>query len=303
MFKLVLLALADTTLGAQAVRLAGSLAARCGAGFAVQHVSGPLSQEGGCVLHLPGEDELNARRAEVEALCREAMPPGLTADVLLSAGFVHVEVLKTARLLEPDLLVLGGLDEAERCHRELSGSASAACLLIASSAPCPVLVVPAEAPLPTGPFQRILVVTDLEDEPEAVLGLAARLAASEGAVLRAFHALPRQFADTPSLAQALGKAKDRLAYLGRSLALPDFLDMAVREGDPAVEILKDARENKADLLVLATGSYGKDGAAAGRVPAHVLEGARCPVLFLGDQALARLSASATTTAAAPTVKG
>ena len=302
MFKLVLLALADTTVGVQAVRLAGSLAARCGAGFAVQHVSGPLSQEGGCVLHLPGEDELTARRAEVETLCRVAMPPGLTADVMLSAGFVHVEVLKTARLLGPDLLVLGGLDEAERCRRELSGSARSAALLIAASAPCPVLVAPAGVALPSGPVQRILAVTDLGDATEAVLGLAAQLAACEGASLRAFHALPRQFADSANLAQALGKAKNRLDYLGRSLPgpvqLPAPLDVAVREGDPAVEILKDARESKADLLVLALDSYGQDGLELGRVPAHVLEGARCPVLLLGAQALARLSASATAAATA-----
>ncbi|MBU1042394.1 MAG: universal stress protein [Proteobacteria bacterium] len=300
MFKLVLLALADLNAGVQTVRLAGALALRHGAGFAVQHVSGPLGQEGGCVLHLPSEAELAARRNEVEALCRVAMPPGLTADVVQSAGFVHVEVLKTARLLEPDLLVLGGLDEAERCHRELTGTAAAAALRIASAASCPVLVVPAEAHMPSVPFQRILVATDLSDTAEAVLGVAARLAAREGSTLRAFHALDlaQPLTEDAPLAPALERARDRLAYLGRSLPLQDPMDLAVREGDPAVEILKDAREIQADLLVLASNSYGEQSA----VPDRVLCGARCPVLFIGPQALANLhrpAAGATTTTASP----
>ena len=77
----------------------------------------------------------------------------------------------------------------------------------------------------------------------------------------------------------------------------------MREGDPAVEILKDARESRADLLVLATGSYGQDGPTPGRALAQVLEGARCPVLLLGEQALARLSSSTTATATTTAARG
>jgi nucleotide-binding universal stress UspA family protein len=281
MFKLVLLALADTAVGVSAVRLAAFLAARHGAGFAVQHVSGPLSQEGGCVLHLPDEGDLAARRAEVEALCRAVMPVGLTADVMLAAGFVHVEVLKTARLLGPDLLVLGGLDEAERCRRELTGAASRAALVIAASAPCPVLVVPADVALPSVPFQRVLAATDLSSSADAVLGVAARLAAREGASLRAFHALPQT---TDNLDRYLGRARDRLAFLGRGLPHTGHMTLAAREGDPSVEILKDARECQADLLVLAPDHFGQDAS----IPGRVLDGARCPVLLVGPQSQAFL---------------
>ncbi|MDQ7834982.1 MAG: universal stress protein [Humidesulfovibrio sp.] len=287
MFTLVLLALADTTVGVVAMRLAASLAARHGAGFAVQHVSGPLSQEGGCVLRLPGEADLAARRAEVEALCRVAMPVGLTSDVMLAAGFVHVEVLKTARLLGPDLLVLGGLDEVERCRRELTGSATKAALVIAAAAPCPVLVVPSNAPMPSVPFQRVLAATDLSFSAEAVLGVAARLAACERASLRAFHALP-QPSNQPGhgLERELDRSRDRLAFLARSLPLVSHMDVAAREGDPSVEILKDARESQADLIVLAADRYGQDSL----IPGRVLDGARCAVLLVGPQAPAFLAA-------------
>jgi nucleotide-binding universal stress UspA family protein len=203
-----------------------------------------------------------------------------------------VEVLKTARLLGPDLLVLGGLDEVERCRRELTGSATKAALVIAASAPCPVLVVPGEAPLPSTPFLRVLIATDLLPGADAVLGAAARLAMREGASLRAFHALP--VPEAKNLPQALRKATDQLAYLGRALPLAKAMDIAVREGDPAVEILKDARECQADLLVLAADRYGQDDS----VPSRVLEGARCPVLLVGPQGLADLAHQSEPAAAA-----
>ena len=292
MFRLVLLALTDAADGASAARVASHIAARHGAGFAVQHVSGPPRQAGGCILHLPTEEDLAARRAGVEALCRTVMPPGLTADVMLCAGFAHVEILKTARVLEPDLLVLGNQGEADDCRRELSGATSDTALLMAETARCPVLVVPAGAPEPTVPFRRILAATDLSDSVEAVLGFAARLAAREGADLRAFHVLPlAPGAPVPSaeyLSRTLAKARERLEYLGRNLPTPRPMAIGAREGEPAVEILKDARESRADLLVLAPGCYGPEAPAAGRL----LAGARCPVLLVGPLAQKELARNA-----------
>lgn len=60
--------------------------------------------------------------------------------------------------------------------------------------------------------------------------------------------------------------------------------MAVRGGDPSLEILQDARESLTDLIVLASTCYGEQAAVPDRVPG----GARCPVLFVGPQALANL---------------
>ena len=290
MFKLVLLALADKADGKAAAQLASSLAARHGAGFAVQHVSGPVGQEGGCVLQLPGEGDLAARRTEVETLLREVMPPGLTADIVLSAGFAHLEILKTARILEPDLLILGGLDEAERCRRELSASQGDAAVLVADAAPCPVLVVPCAADTASGPFECVLIAVDRAEESEqtrAQLDFAARLAAREGADLHVLHTLqlpPGQ--PTPGhdeMVRRIAIARDRLAYLCQGLPGADRIAFVVSEGAASVEVLKHARERKADLLVI---SQFRSGGSQNDTLARVLEGARCPVLLLGPGALA-----------------
>lgn len=296
MFKLVLLALADQArdtaagepCGKNAVRLAGAVAARHGAGFAALQVSGPISQENGCVLQLPGEDVLAQRRLKLEALLREVMPPGLTADVLSGAGFAHVEILKAARVLGPDLLVLGGLDETERCRQELSAAQSSAAQLVAINAPCPVLAVAAAAEVPAGPFERVLVAVTLSDDDIAparhLLCFAARLAAREGAELHVLHALPLPPGQpTPSqeeMVRRIASVRGRLDYLCHGLPGADRFAFCVSEGSASVEILKQARERKADLLVL-----GVQGKGQGPTSSRVLVGARCPVLLLGPGVL------------------
>ncbi|MBU1228794.1 MAG: universal stress protein [Proteobacteria bacterium] len=291
MFKLVLLALADKADGRAAAQVAGALAARHGAGFAVQHVSAPVGQEGGCVLQLPGEADLAARRAEVEALLREVMPPGLTADVMLGAGFAHLEILKTARILEPDLLVLGGLDETERCRRELSASQGSAAVLVADGAPCPVLVVPSAADTACGPFERVLMAVDLSGDTGRLmqqLDFAARLAAREGAELLVLHALRLPPGEpTPGhdeMVRRIAIARDRMTYLCKGLPGADRIGFIVSEGAAGVELLKHARERKADLLVVHHASPQKG--AQDETLDRVLEGARCPALLLGPGALA-----------------
>lgn len=305
MFTLVLLALADQGDGREAARLASSIAARHGAGFAAQSVSAPLSQEGGCVLQLPGEDILAERRAGLEALLREVMPPGLTADVLQSAGFAHVEILKTARVLGPDLLVVGGLDAAELCRRELSDSRRGAAALIAEGAPCPVLVAAPATQASQGPFERILTAVDLSahsgDSAHArtQLTFAARLAAREGADLIVLNVLRlssesggQPALGQPELERSLTSARERLAFLCHGLPGADRFTLLASEGSAGVEILKHARERQADLLLLARPEKG----AVGDVLDYVLEGARCPVMLVDSDPSA---ASAATSTSAP----
>ncbi len=295
MFKLVLLALTDKADGMSALRLAAAVAARHKSGFMVQHVSAPHEREQSCVLQLSDERELSARRVEIEAFCRTNMPEGLTADVMLGSGFVHIEVLKTVRLMEPDLVVIGDQGDAEHCRRELSASTTDTALLIAQEAACPMLVASPgmSATLNqtfSGTFRRIVAATDLQDSAEDVLAMASRVLEADAEILAAFHALPLVDAapEGADLDRALDQATSRLSYFGRKLVLP-ATKFAVREGDPSVEILKYARENEADLIVLAPDCYtGAPGSPKmeSRVSSQVLAGARCPVMLVGPDALA-----------------
>ncbi|PTN37216.1 universal stress protein [Desulfonatronum sp. SC1] len=296
MFKLVLLTLTDKADGTSALQLAAAVAARHKSGFMVQYVSAPHEREKSCVLQLSDERELSARRAEIEAFCKANMPEGLTADVMLGSGFVHIEVLKTVRLLEPDLVVIGDQGDAEHCRRELSASTTDTALLIAREAACPVLVaLPGTSTAPnrslSGTVRRIVAATDLLDGAEDVLTMAERVRETDAGTLCAFHALPLVHAapEGAALGRALDQAKSRLSYFGRKLVLPLSTKFAVREGDPSVEILKYARESEADLIVLAPDYYtGAPGSQKmeSRVSSQVIAGARCPVMLVGPDALA-----------------
>lgn len=278
MFTMVLLGLGDAAQAAGALKVAAGLAARHGAGLFVQHVSPPKNRGGACVLELPTERELEARRAEVEALCRDLLPPGTTADVAAGAGFLHVELLKMARLAGPDLLVLGGGDALEQCRRELDAggggeSGREAALLLAEGAPCPVMVVP-EGAGKAGPFERILAVVDAGSTDRSLLEVAARLAAREGAELHVLQPLPLPLGSAAppqdEAARKVRAARERLAYLCQGLPGSERFRLDAAEGEPGVEIFKHARERQADLLLLSS-----DHPAA----AHVLRNARIPVLL------------------------
>jgi len=289
MLTLVLLALADRAESKAAAQMASGLAIRHGAGFAALHVSGPLGQEGGCVLQLPDESALGERRGEVMELLLEAMPPDQTADVMVAAGFAHVEILKAARVLEPDLLVLGAQGTAERCRQELTSSVCGTALLVAREAPCPVLALPSGQAQTSGPFERILACVDASHADIAaarhLLCFAARLAAREGAQLHVLHALtlPPEL-PTPGqeeMVRRVAASRERLAYLCHGLPGADRFGFISSEGAASVEILKHARERQADLLILAPGAGGDNGTVS-----RVLDGARCPVLLLGPGVLA-----------------
>jgi len=324
MFKLVLLALTgrechdENQPGGQtqggpagmadrpAARLAAALAARHGSAFAALAVCPPLPHESGLDAGgLPGEQAQTRRRIDVEVLLRELMPRGLTADVMVGAGLAHTEILQALHLLEPDMLVLG---QAALQGAEVPGDAASAAAqgevlactmrLAAVEAPCPVLVAPAPGvdDRPAGPFERILVGVDADvgeaAETRPLLDFAARLAAREGAELTVLHVLPPSM-ETPPLepheqARRAEAAANRLAYLCQGLPGAGRFAFVACEGAPDAEILKNVRERKADLVVLAPGAKAGTAGVCGRV----LRGARLPVLLAGPAALAAHCAQA-----------
>ncbi|WP_045221444.1 universal stress protein [Desulfonatronum thioautotrophicum] len=294
MFRLIFLALADKADGTAAVQMAAAVAARHEAGFMVQHVNTPHEREQSCVLQLSDEREFPVRQVQIEAFCRANMPEGLTADVMLGSGFVHVETLKTIRLMEPDLVVIGDQGDAELCRRELSASTTDTALLIAREAACPVLAVPPgmSATLnrsPSGAFRRIVAAIDLQEGTENVLNMARRIVEADGGTLAVFHALPQAHAELEgaALGRALEQAKHRLFHFGRKLILPAATKFVVREGDPSVEILKYARNGEADLIVLSPDYCAETRGPSKmepRISSQVIAGARCPVMLVGPDA-------------------
>jgi nucleotide-binding universal stress UspA family protein len=139
-------------------------------------------------------------------------------------------------------------------------------------------------------YKKILVPLDRNAGAEAALPVAADLAKADGAVIRLLHVAP-----TPSALVAEGRViayadqeSARLQHLGtvylreaahQLAGLP--VEYAVRFGEPAEEILEEAREFGADLVVMAT--HGRSGVARlmlGSVAEAVLRRSEVPVVLV-----------------------
>ena len=111
-------------------------------------------------------------------------------------------------------------------------------------------------------MKRILVPLDLATEPDAVTRVAADAARGGGATVRLLHVAPVSEAVVDSTGRTIAYAvqecerleAEALDYL-RSLeiAFDDVpVEAVVRFGDPAAEILREADDFGADLIVLTT---------------------------------------------------
>ena len=115
-------------------------------------------------------------------------------------------------------------------------------------------------------LQKVLVATDLSEASRTPLGYAAALSRRLNASLTAlyvspryasyepFPAFPSQAALDPARRQGL---EDEVRRFVESAAGPQPVEVVVRDGDPADEILAAAGESTFDLVVL--GTHGRRG--------------------------------------------
>jgi nucleotide-binding universal stress UspA family protein len=145
-------------------------------------------------------------------------------------------------------------------------------------------------------YKKILVPLDRSPEAEAVLPVAARLARADGAVVRLLHVAPNPVAVLVEggMPAYVDQEIDRLRYealdylrgaASRLAGVP--VEFAVHFGDPADEIIEEAKEFGADLIAMAT--HGRTGLARvvlGSVAEKILRTAPGPVLAIrhGEQA-------------------
>jgi nucleotide-binding universal stress UspA family protein len=132
-------------------------------------------------------------------------------------------------------------------------------------------------------LRNVLVAVDFGEASEAALSYGRNFAQQFGAQLHAMHVLENRFL-RPMLndPQAVESATARQLLDRLTLEDRERLDTAVvirRSDDPAEEIVRYAKEQNIDLIVL--GTHGRRGVAhllAGSVAERVVRTAGCPVL-------------------------
>lgn len=266
----------------RALRRAVILARQHGASLEVVHVVDDdrprriVDHEVGDARHLLGE--LARTLKEIDGVV-------CTTEVLLDDPFAGI--VKAAEKASPDLLVIG--PHRRQILRDAFVGTTAERTIRAVR--CPVLM--ANGP-PVGPWRNVLMTTDLSEQAGHALTsfLAARIASDAmRSILYVFDAPALRLAMSDSMGNE--GQRDYLEDLSREARqeLAQFIGRAgigqaeriVRHDEATVagEILKTAREMKADLVVVSTQGKGAiSRMVLGSVALQVLKDAQCDVLVM-----------------------
>jgi nucleotide-binding universal stress UspA family protein len=204
-----------------------------------------------------------------------------------ATGEPYTEILRKARKEDASLIVMGAHNRPEDVgamrHRLVAGTTMQK---VAKSARCPVLIVSRPCVTCWSYFANIVVATDFSKPSDYAFQFARNVAKEIGCRLHVFHCVDiaheaegsvNQAYIEGQLAAAEKKVQDK--YI-TSMGDFDNYVVGMREGSPHVEVLKYARENKADLIVMAhhTRDIDPEKAMLGSTIEQVVLRSACPVL-------------------------
>jgi nucleotide-binding universal stress UspA family protein len=215
---------------------------------------------------------------------------GLPVETFLEEDInVPQHIVERARSLNADLITLGTHGRTG-FQRWVLGSVAEKVLRMT---PCPVMTVPPKEPASVsrspGAFQRVVCPIDFSKSSGRALEYAASLASQADARLTVIHVvdLPPDLPDTPPVAtffefrqRLVGQARDYMKVsISESVRRSCQVDELVLVGRPHREILRVAREQHGDLIVMGVQGRGAlDLMFFGSTTNHVVRQAACPVV-------------------------
>ena len=222
----------------------------------------------------------------LEPVCAVARRHNIGCDALVREGQAAQQIAAAVRQLQADRVLLGTRSRS-KLGKLLLGSVAEQVL---RSVNIPVMTVGPEAHLPVENDDRqpvVLHATALREASRPSAALACRIAAERKARLLLLHVLPpldemvRQGLPTGLDATALHELRV-LAEETSAGGTTDVEPMVVY-GNPSIEILAEASERHASLIVLgATQRSAFENLTRDRTIYRVLAHARCPVLTLRE---------------------
>lgn len=297
MFKKILFATSATEASDHAARVAFNMAQTYDARLCVFHVLGvPTRGFSQVVLDIKTkekvvlDDEYIAWvEEEIKVHYSKQLEIFRNVEIKVAIGFPHREILRAARELAPDLIVMGGStgeDEDSVYKKSMVGSTLQR---VAKVAPCPLLVVNRPAASFWGGMSNVVFGTDFSKASDAAFRFALQLVKALDCELHIFHALDigsmhlgrsmTQDEIESNLREALRRIRGR--YIPEMKDVPEY-DFEVWEGIPYVEIVKYAREKHADLIIMAhhTQKASQEDTRLGSNIEQVIVRAGCPVISI-----------------------
>lgn len=260
------------------------LAARLGTGVTIYHA---LEIPAARWVRAAGREEELRRtlageaRADLERRAASLEAPHevvVDDDVSAAAALADIAVLRRVHETKPDLVVMASHSRSALDSFFLGSVAQE----VLAHAGRPVLVVGPRCEASPSGYRRIVVPTDLSEPSRRAFPWAALLASRFGADVVALHVVARPIltalADSP---HALAAAVPDPAALGSFVggAAGPRVAPRVEQGAPWERIVAVAREEQADLIVMATnGADGLGERLLGSQTERVVRHAPCPVL-------------------------
>ncbi|MBI2819100.1 MAG: universal stress protein [Acidobacteria bacterium] len=282
----------------RALRLAARIASHYDARLFVQHtfpqIDGRETRRVGDSLpveELPAE--LQFKELEVRQLVERAGADRCHLSLIMNDGAPRERILETISAKAIDLMVIG-TQGRRGLQRLVQGSLTERVIHQAS---CPSLVINRRGAL-AAPHRKfdplhlktILVATDFSSNSMRLIIYALRWAWGPSSRVILLHSvetappalgklsdlLPEYGADVEQrLREASGRMRALIPFPNR---LPYQIDFEVRDGDPKEQILRVARENRADLIIMGARILANPAAVWGSTIAGVLRHGRYPVL-------------------------
>lgn len=297
MFKKILFATSATEASDHAARVAFNMAQTYDAQLCIFHVLGvPTRGFSQVVLDIKTkekvvlDDEYIAWvEEEIKVHYSKQLEIFRNVEIKVAIGFPHREILRAARELAPDIIVMGGStgeDEDSVYKKSMVGSTLQR---VAKVAPCPLLVVNRPAASFWGGMSNVVFGTDFSKASDAAFRFALKLVKALDCELHIFHALDigsmhlgrsmTQDEIESNLRESLRRIRGR--YIPEMKAVPEY-DFEVWEGIPYVEIVKYAREKHADLIIMAhhTQKASREDTRLGSNIEQVIVRAGCPVISI-----------------------
>lgn len=220
-------------------------------------------------------------RAELERLAASLEGPHdvvVEGDVSAARCLADIAVLRQVNALRPDVVVMATHSRGALGSFFLGSVAQE----VLRSGGRPVLAVPPAALAPADGYRRIVLATDLSEPSRRAFPLAALLALRFDAAVFVVYVVPRPLltalGDNPYALSAAVPGTEALRAFAEEMA-DCRLTPRVEQGAPWERIVAVARQEKADLIVMATdGADSLGERLLGSQTERVIRHAPCAVL-------------------------
>jgi len=297
MFKKILFATSATAPSDHAARVAFNIARSYQSHLNIFHVMGvPSRGYSQMVVDVKTKERVDVDEdytawvtEDIKTYYDKYLDESLDYTIDVAVGLPAREILRQAKTLKPDLILLGGStgDEEESVYKK--SSVGSTLQKVAKAAHCPVLVVNRPAASFWGGLSNIVFGTDFSKTSDKAFDFAIKVAKALDCELSVFHALDITSLHTgkmlsqDEIEQQIRESlrKIRARYEARLKELKNY-SMDVWEGIPFIEIVKYARDKQADLLIMAHHSRkisSEDIRLGGNVE-QVIVRAGCPVISI-----------------------